>query len=276
MTEPSILAETCLQSCPCGILVVDDKGVIQKINPALEEMLCISAERWQGKTQDSMANPLFRPLFGDGGLIHISGPGMSQERWLQCTISSNGPLTSRFFVDVTELTRLREESEGLRRQVEELTITDELTGLANQRALSAALNSQVTRSRRYNNPLSLAIVELVDATTGSSALAPEIILASSRYLRDRLRWVDLIARWDDHHFVVLLPETGLEDGRRLITDISDGFDPAGVTDDPRLQSLVLRFGIAEWQKGNDSRLLMERAAQDLNTGRQIGHPATAP
>ena len=60
----------------------------------------------------------------------------------------------KFFEEVTEQVKLKQENSALQQQVEELTITDELTGLANPRALNRALSSQVTRSRRYNNPLS--------------------------------------------------------------------------------------------------------------------------
>lgn len=275
MTESCKLVETCLRDCPCGVLVVDENGVIQQINRTLETMLSVSAEHWQGRTLDSITNPLYRPLFQDGGLIHLNGPGITRELWLQCSLSSSGGLTSRYFVDATETIRLRTENEHLQQQVQELTITDELTGLANRRALTGALNSQVTRSRRYNNPLSLAIIELYHPTDEQPAFDNQIILATSRYLRDRLRWVDLIARWDDRRFVVLLPETNADDSRRLIEDISQCFQPEKVSDDARWQSLELRFGLAQWQKGNDSRLLMERAAEELTAGHETDKPAAA-
>lgn len=275
MTEASKLVEDCLRDCPCGVLVVDENGVIQLINRRLEEMLSVSAENWQGRTLDSITNPLYRPLFQDGGLIHLNGPGITRERWLQCSLSISGGLTSRFFIDATETIRLRTENEHLQQQVQELTITDELTGLANRRALTGALNSQVTRSRRYNNPLSLAIIELYHPAEAQPAYDNQIILATSRYLRDRLRWVDLIARWDDRRFVVLLPETNADDSRRLIEDISQCFQPEKMSDDTRWQSLQLRFGLAQWQKGNDSRLLMERAAEELTAGQETDKPAAA-
>ena len=112
--------------------------------------------------------------------------------------------------------KLKQEVNALHQQVEDLTITDELTGLANPRALNSALNSQVTRSRRYNNPLCLAVMELVDETDPEASLSDDAILATSRHLRDRLRWVDTIARWDHNHFVVILPETNAEHGSDLI------------------------------------------------------------
>jgi diguanylate cyclase (GGDEF)-like protein len=275
LEQHSEFADACLQNSPCGMLVVDDAGIVQRINRSLEEMLDISAERIQGKSLESLRNTVHKALLGEAGLLHLSGPGMTRERWLQCTVRQLGPMTGRYYLDVSELVQLREEAESLRQQVEELTITDELTGLANRRALNRALNTQVTRSRRYANPLSLAVIELRDESAPEARFDADTILTTSRYLRDRLRWVDLIARWDHNHFVVVLPETNAEDGRRLIHDISEGFDQVALPEASRQQSLSLRFGLAQWQKGNDSRLLMDRAAEDMNAGQTTRLTASA-
>lgn len=272
LTEYSEFAEACLQNSPCGMLVLNDADSVHWMNRSLETMLGISAERMHGKTAANLPSPLFE---GEG-LLHLNGPDMAQERWLQCTVKQQGSLTIKFYVDVTELVRLKVLSEGLQQQVEDLTITDELTGLANQRALNRALSTQVTRSRRYNNPLSLAVIELADESGQEAEFAADIILGASRYLRDRLRWVDLIARWDHNHFVVVLPETNAEDGRRLVSDISAGFDQAPMPADTHQRTLCLRFGLAQWHKGNDSRLLLARATEELNAGENIELSASAP
>lgn len=276
MTEYSEFAEACLQNSPCGVLVLDDAGRIQWINRSLETMLGIDAEWIHGKTMDNLPSALYEGPLEDDGLLQLKGSGATQERWLQCTVVKKGKLSCRFYLDVTELVQLRTASESLQQQVEELTITDELTGLANQRALNRALSTQVTRSRRYNNPLSLAVIELVDETDPDATFDPDIILGTSRYLRDRLRWVDLIARWDHKQFVVVLPETSGDDGRRLVSDISAGFGQAPMPYESQRQQLRLRYGLAQWQKGNDSRLLMERAAQDLSAGEKIELSASTP
>jgi diguanylate cyclase (GGDEF)-like protein len=168
--------------------------------------------------------------------------------------------TLKFFQDVTELMQLRQENERLRQQVEELTITDSLTGLANRRALTNSLNAQVTRSRRYQNPLSLVALELVDDSRPAAEIEPETILTASRFLRDRLRWVDVIGRWDHNQFFIILPETEEAHGLELLNNIVSEF-PASNPD--MATSLHLQFGLAEWQKGCDSRKLMQLAADAM-------------
>lgn len=266
----SEFAETSLLSSPCGMLVLDDSGRIQWLNQALEEMLELPAERLLGHSLETLPYATHMGLFKGSGLMHLIGPGLSRERWLQCTVQERdaGAPVSKFFQDVTELVRLQHENEKLQQQVEELTITDELTGLANQRALNRALNTQVTRSRRYQNPLSLAIIELLDPSAAAAEFSDPVILATSRYLRDRLRWVDLLARWDHNHFVVILPETTAQEGVELLEDISKGFAQVSIPEPDAHRKLMLSIGLAQWEKGNDARLLLDRAAEDLNAGHQ--------
>ena len=260
------ISEESLDDSPCGMLLLDRSGCILQLNPALETMLGHTTEQLLGQRLETLSFPALKGLFKGEGLVHLASPGVRRERWLDCkrSRSSGAAQAILFFQDVTEQVRLSEEVEQLRRQVEELTITDELTGLSNQRALNRALSTQVTRSRRYQNPLSLAVLELSEESDPAAELSDGDLLGASRYLRDRLRWVDVIARWDHNHFVIVLPETNARDGAELINKISREFTPQQLPQTVQNQSLTLRFGLAEWQKGDDPRLLMERAAKDLN------------
>jgi len=104
----------------------------------------------------------------------------------------------------------------------------------------------------------------MDESNPAAELSDGDLLTASQYLRDRLRWVDVIARWDYNHFVIVLPETNAHDGTDLINKISREFTPQELPPSIQDRTLVLRFGLSEWQKGDDPRLLMERAANELN------------
>ncbi len=277
MNQNSTFSDSCLQSCPFGVLLLDSAGKIQQINPALEAMLNIPARQLLGHTRETLPFATFRGLLKESGILHLAGPGVERELWLQCEVVKNSATggSSRFFVDITEQVRLQQENSHLKKALEELAITDDLTGLANQQALKRALDTQVTRSRRYHNPLSLAIIELLDESSPSLVPDDEVVLATSRYLRDRMRWVDFIARWDQNHFMVILPETGSQKGERMIDKIRDNFSDIDLPESTSIHTLSLRFGLAEWQKGDDDRRLMDRAAENLNRDPLIGIVASA-
>jgi diguanylate cyclase (GGDEF)-like protein len=268
-------SDSCLQRCPFGVLLLDPAGKIQQINPALEAMLNTPAEQLLGHTRETLPFATHRGVLEGNNIVHLAGPGVAQERWLQCEVMESSSGSSRFFVDITELVRLQQENSRLEAELDELAITDDLTGLANQRALKRALDTQVTRSRRYHNPLSLAIIELLDESSPSLVPDDEVVLATSRYLRDRLRWVDFIARWDQNHFLIILPETSAREGERMIDKIRGNFPDIELPESASIHTLSLRFGLAEWQQGDDERRLMDRAAEDLNRDPLIGMAASA-
>lgn len=265
MSETSDYSKSCLGQIPYGVLALDEQGTIRWANQALEQMIGLPKATLIGKSHETLEQPGHTGLFKGTGLMRLSSLDPENERWLDCTvIETSNPQapghTLKFFQDVTELVQLREENERLRQQVQELAITDELTGLANRRALNNSLNAQVTRSRRYNNPLSLVAVELVDTTRPANAIDNDTILATSRYLRDRLRWVDIIGRWDHNQFFIVLPETNSQDGSELLNKIVSEFPAVNAQGNAVLQ---LHFGLAEWQKGYDTRKLMQLAADAM-------------
>lgn len=267
MTQSSSIIYQTLENVPCGVLIFDQSGTISWLNPALETMLGLKADQLVGQKQEQFPFTSHRGLFKGAGLMHLFGTGVEQEHWLYCSVETRddvGPTihTIKYFQDMTELMRLREENQRLNQQVEELAITDELTGLANRQSLTRTLNNQVARSRRYQNPLSLAVIHLLDKHD-KTAIPDEIILEVSRYLRDRLRWVDLIARWEHSQFIIILPETSLQHAKELMDKVLAGFSEVPLPARYAADSLELLFGLAEWHKGQDARLLMKQALTNL-------------
>jgi diguanylate cyclase (GGDEF)-like protein len=208
-------------------------------------------------------------LFADDALIHLNGPG-APARWLRCEVGSGeGDLRLHFYTDVTREVDLAEENRRLRSELEDLRTTDALTGLANQRALARHLEMHVSRSRRYDNPLSLLHVELVAG--GPEGSADAAMLAMGRHLRDRLRWVDEVARWEQHQFLVILPETGEAEAREVADKLLAAAELPSLPEPHAKVALQLRYGVASWQRGDDSRTLRRRAVADAEGNARAGH-----
>lgn len=93
----------------------------------------------------------------------------------------------------------------------ELALTDELTGLANLRAFRDIATREVERCRRYDHPLSLAYVDVDDLKAINDgrghAEGDRVLRALSAVLVANMRSVDTIARIGGDEFVVLMPET---------------------------------------------------------------------
>jgi diguanylate cyclase (GGDEF)-like protein len=97
-------------------------------------------------------------------------------------------------------------------KIQELTITDDCTGLYNARHLHRTLETEVYRSSRFNYEFTVLFIDLdhfkqVNDTHGH--LIGSKLLAEIGYLiKAQLRLIDYAFRYGGDEFVVLLPQTG--------------------------------------------------------------------
>lgn len=93
----------------------------------------------------------------------------------------------------------------------ELALTDPLTGLGNRRFFQEIAQIELSRSRRYQRPLSLAYVDVdrfkqVNDTQGHDA-GDALLQLIARETLAALRTSDVVARVGGDEFAMLLPET---------------------------------------------------------------------
>jgi diguanylate cyclase (GGDEF)-like protein len=254
------------EACPTGMLAIDDQICIRWINPALETMLNLDRDELVGKDKTTLPEGL-HALFDETDILHLSLNGEG-ERWLQREVKevadgANTSLRVHFYQDISHQVQAQQENDLLRRQVEDLTITDTLTGMANRKATLQALEVQVTRSRRYGNLLTLGAMRLTHPDLPDVGLPDGSILALAHYLRERLRWADIIGRFEDELFLLLMPETSVEDAQRLLEQIVEECREGALSelDDNPLPQLAI--GVAAWEKGDDPKRLIQRTLATL-------------
>jgi diguanylate cyclase (GGDEF)-like protein len=115
-------------------------------------------------------------------------------------------------------------------KIQELTITDDCTGLFNARHLYKTLETEVYRSARFGYQFSVIFIDLdhfkaVNDTHGH--LVGSRLLAEIGYLiKAQLRLIDFAFRYGGDEFVVLLPQTGKDQAvvvaRRLQESLRNG------------------------------------------------------
>jgi diguanylate cyclase (GGDEF)-like protein/PAS domain S-box-containing protein len=122
--------------------------------------------------------------------------------------------------DVTELKQIEAEREELLGKVQEMARHDSLTGLPNRRALEEQLPRAMARARRNRSSLSVAILDIdhfkVYNDTHGHLAGDEVLRACAKAWDSTLRGEDTIVRFGGEEFLVLLPDTAIEEAAEIV------------------------------------------------------------
>jgi len=107
----------------------------------------------------------------------------------------------------------------LHRKMEDLTITDELTGIYNYRYFSLKLKEELRRADRYNLPLSLIMLDIDWFKTFNDTYGHEVgnivLKGITGVVKECIRDVDIFARYGGEEFVIILPQTPREEVTKI-------------------------------------------------------------
>ena len=151
-------------------------------------------------------------------------------------------------------------------QFQLMSITDPLTGLHNRRYMEARLAEELSRSRRYDYPMSVMMIDIDDFKlyndlNGHQA-GDRALEITSQCLRAALRKVDVASRYGGEEFSILLPQTTLQEAGviadRIRRKISDTKFPHGKSQP--LGSVTVSIGLSCYSAALDSAEAVIRAA----------------
>lgn len=257
-----------LDTTPCGIILLERDNTIGWFNRNIADLLGLDPGQIAGQHAASL-QPLSW-LFESQDIGYLPASGARPARWLRgWRKQTDGHGQAIFLVDVTEQQRLLTEHDRLTQQLDEFDTRDSLTGLANRRALMQNLEPLVSRSRRYGNPFSVIRIRTddpaqLDKRYGTGA-GKTILVSISRELKDLLRWTDIVGRLDAGEFLLLLPETERAAATDLAGKIAGQLAATALTTaGDKAVALTARYGVTGWEKGDDSRKLLERVARLTN------------
>ena len=255
-----------LKSCPMGLAISDSKKNITWVNDSFQEYLGISVDEIAGNGISELPD-ILQPLFTSTSAVHIPANSIRDDQWYMCSqkpFNDNGS-TVHFITDVGPLHLLMKERESLKDDLREALAIDEVTGMPNKIALFQSLEPQISRSRRYNNLLSIVIMQVNGLDQLDENQTAKVLLPISQMLNDQVRWADIVGKLNESDFLLVLPETNAEACKKLSENLTERLTevpvPEGLPDDFKIDA---SFGYCEWAKGDDLTLLMQKARAKLN------------
>ena len=245
-----------LEKMPSGVLIVD-KGQVTWTNETLAKILHVTKDRLIGLKEPLASKSIFAPLFEKSERLCVTESN-GKTRWFkrECIAFEGIDGVTHFFRDVTETAELEEECTQLRHRVSSLETKDPVTGLLNKKAILQVLDNQLSRSRRYGNPLSVLRLSIHATETDDLDTS---VRDFGQSLKDQLRWADQIGILDETTFLIVLPETCLDDAKELASNLTGNRTSILAT---KTSSWSIKFGATSWQKGDDPTKLLRRLDRD--------------
>ncbi|NVK17127.1 MAG: GGDEF domain-containing protein [Methylocystaceae bacterium] len=167
--------------------------------------------------------------------------------------------------------RVTSELEEANRDIEKLSLTDQLTGIPNRRKLDEALLESQALAERYGVNLSVMMLDIdyfKDVNDQFGHLVGDRVLQEfARVIKTHIRDVDILGRWGGEEFMLLLPNTTLEQAATLAEKLRH--EIATYTFDGVGQK-TSSFGVTAYKKGDDSESLINRVDRGLYDAKNAG------
>ncbi|RAK51007.1 PleD family two-component system response regulator [Phenylobacterium deserti] len=140
----------------------------------------------------------------------------------------------------------------------ELAVTDQLTGLHNRRYMAGQLEALLQRAAMGGEPVAVLAIDIdhfkkINDSFGHD-VGDEVLREFAVRLASNVRAVDLPVRYGGEEFVVVMPDTHLEDAERIAERIRlhVAGSPFRIMDGQELLSVTISIGVAA-SLGGESR-----------------------
>lgn len=268
-----------LNSLPVGIFLADENGIIFWVNAVLCKQFWATPEDLIGRKRQALSPHRVLTLSKSVDRFCLPSLPGKPDNWLEC-ITGKINIPRHKMVEVGCVTDITHHKQPGKHRIPSLEIRDPgsldpTTGLLNEKMLVKELASEISRSRRYHNPLSVTMLHVIDPLEGdgvSESTSTEIPLRRiGRLLTDRLRWVDIAGHWGHRDILLVLPETNLHAATQLAEKLYADITALPLGDERGTENPIsVRIAISRWRKGDDAMQLISRLSQLLPK-----HPASA-
>ncbi|WP_297697047.1 PleD family two-component system response regulator [Phenylobacterium sp.] len=159
----------------------------------------------------------------------------------------------------------------------ELAVTDQLTGLHNRRYMEGRLDALSRRAGAGGEPFACLVIDIdhfkkVNDSFGHQ-VGDEVLREFAIRLASNVRAIDLPVRYGGEEFVVVMPDTLLEDARRIAERIRlhVAGSPFRVLGGQELLSVTISIGVAASLSGEDTpQALLRRADEAMYEAKSAG------
>jgi len=158
--------------------------------------------------------------------------------------------------------------------VNRLVREDQLTGALNRRGLDAALEREIARAERAAAPLCISLVDIdnfkrINDTHGHQ-VGDIVLVHLVAVIRETIRANDLIGRYGGEEFLVLLPESSLDEAVTVMERLQRRFACKPIVWGSQQLLVTFSAGVAARNAGENDAALVARADKALYEAKRAG------
>lgn len=157
------------------------------------------------------------------------------------------------------MTNITEEI-NYKQKLEHLIVHDELTGIYNRHFFNDALLTEINRSRRYKNPLSLLSFDIdhfkqINDEYGHD-IGDEVLIETAQIIQQGLRETDHFCRIGGEEFAVLMPETDLIKAKQIAERLRESLEKAHFASISK--HITISIGVVQLNQWDSEKTLYKR------------------
>ena len=154
-----------------------------------------------------------------------------------------------FILNLSEFIAMSISNAVLYEQTSKLAVTDGLTGITNRPSVEKSLRIEFERSKRYNSPLSLILLDVdhfkdVNDSYGHQK-GDEILVTFASILKKFCRANDIAARYGGEEFLMILPQSNAQGAFKIAERVREEIMKMSFVGNDSKFSVTTSCGVAE-------------------------------
>ena len=151
---------------------------------------------------------------------------------------------------------------------------DQLTGTLNRRGLEETFESEVARSQRRKSPLCIALLDIDNFKKLNDSMGHDVGDAALIHLvtviRETLRPQDTLARFGGEEFIILLPDTAIEDAQKALVRLQRELTKRFFLADNEKILITFSAGVTDLRPDDTQASITKRADEAMYTAKRTG------
>ncbi|NWF76000.1 MAG: diguanylate cyclase [Nitrospirae bacterium] len=159
----------------------------------------------------------------------------------------------------------------MEKRLEHLAVTDTLTNTYNRTKFDEVIKKEISRVKRYSHPLSLIMFDVdhfkrINDTHGH-IYGDYVLKTLTNIVKENMRETDYLIRWGGEEFIILSPNTDLNNAKVLSERIRKAVEEYSFE---KNQKVTVSFGVTEFRQYDIEDTFVKRADDALYKAKEAG------